>query len=174
MDHVLIGPAGVFTLNTKNHSNQPVWVAGRTLMVAGKKKRHIPNAVHEAARAARLLTTAAGEEVAVMGVLVIVEPKSITAREKPVDVAVVTDRQLLRWLNRRRPVLTPEQVSRIATSAVLPGTSHRNPLYPAGLQNRFDALWRHVDVARRRRTAWNLAFAAGFVAAGAVLQTLIP
>ncbi|MET3205946.1 UNVERIFIED_ORG: nucleoside-diphosphate-sugar epimerase [Arthrobacter sp. UYEF13] len=95
----------------------------------------------------------------------------------PVDVAVVTDRQLLRWLNRRRPVLTPEQVSRIATSAVLPGTWHRNPLLPgdpAGLQNRFDALWRRVAVARRRRTAWNLAFAAGFVAAGAVLQTLIP
>jgi len=35
IDHVLIGPAGVFTLNTKNHSDQSVWVAGRTLMGAG-------------------------------------------------------------------------------------------------------------------------------------------
>lgn len=42
IDHVLIGPPGVFTLNTKNHSRQQVWVAGRTLMVAGQKQLHIP------------------------------------------------------------------------------------------------------------------------------------
>lgn len=27
IDHILIGPAGVFTLNTKNHTDQAVWVA---------------------------------------------------------------------------------------------------------------------------------------------------
>ncbi|MFF2300083.1 nuclease-related domain-containing protein [Arthrobacter sp. NPDC058127] len=27
IDHVLIGPSGVFTLNTKNHTGQSVWVA---------------------------------------------------------------------------------------------------------------------------------------------------
>ena len=74
IDHVLIGPAGVFTLNTKNHAGHSVWVAGRSFLVSGKKQRHIPNAVHEAARAARLLTSAAGEAVDVTGVLVVVEP----------------------------------------------------------------------------------------------------
>jgi hypothetical protein len=56
IDHVLIGPAGVFTLNTKNHAGQPVWVAGRTPDVAGEKQRHLYNASHEAGRAAKLLT----------------------------------------------------------------------------------------------------------------------
>lgn len=37
IDHVLVGPAGVFTLNTKNHAGQSIWVAGQTLMVSEKK-----------------------------------------------------------------------------------------------------------------------------------------
>ena len=33
IDHVVIGPGGIFTINTKNHSGKAVWVAGHTLMV---------------------------------------------------------------------------------------------------------------------------------------------
>lgn len=168
IDHVLIGPAGVFTLNTKNHAGQSVWVAGRSFMVSGKKQRHIPNAVHEAARAARLLTAAAGEAVDVTGLLVVVEPKRLTVREKPSDVAVVTDGQLLRWLGRRKPVLTPEQVTSISAAAALPGTWHKKP--PAAddsnvLQYGFNALRTLVDRARRRRAAWALALTAALLVA---------
>ena len=35
IDQVVIGPGGVFTINTKNHAGQKVWVAGRTLLVSG-------------------------------------------------------------------------------------------------------------------------------------------
>ena len=37
IDHVVIGPPGVFTLNTKNHSRKKVWVAERAFMVSGQK-----------------------------------------------------------------------------------------------------------------------------------------
>lgn len=174
IDHVLIGPAGVFTLNTKNHAGQPVWVAGRTLMVAGKKQRHIPNAAHEAARAAKLLTAAVGEAVEATGVLVLVEPKSLTVREKPAEVAVLTSRQLLRWLNRRRRVLTPEQIAGISAMAVLPETWHRNAPAgndPATLQHEFSLLQTLVDRARRRRAAWALALV---VALLLVLASIVP
>ncbi|MEQ4567181.1 nuclease-related domain-containing protein [Paenarthrobacter sp. CAP02] len=53
--HVLIGPSGVFTINTKNHSGQSVWVAGHVMMVAGRKQRHLQNARYEATRTAGLL-----------------------------------------------------------------------------------------------------------------------
>ncbi|MFC4396145.1 nuclease-related domain-containing protein [Arthrobacter sedimenti] len=96
IDHVLIGPAGVFTINTKNHSGQPVWVAGRTLMVAGRKTRHLYNAAHEAARASKLLTAAAGFPVNVTAVVVIVEPKTLTIKACPEQAVVVTDAQLPR------------------------------------------------------------------------------
>ncbi len=107
IDHVLVGPGGVFTINTKNHSGQPVWVAGRTLMVAGKKTRHLYNAAHEAARASKLLSAAAGDAVDVTAVVVIVEPKSLTIKVAPEQVTVVTERQLLRWLNAAPPGAGP-------------------------------------------------------------------
>ena len=121
IDHVLVGPAGVFTINTKNYSGQAVWVAGRSLLVAGKKTRHLYNAAHEAARAAKLLSAASGHDVDVDGVVVIVEPKNAhhSLKATPDQVSVVTERQLLGWLRRRGQVLKPEQVSRIAAVAVL-------------------------------------------------------
>jgi hypothetical protein len=172
IDHVLIGPAGVFTLNTKNHAGQSVWVAGRTLMVSGKKQRHLYNASHEATRAAKLLTRGVNATVAVTGVVVVVAPKSMTVRERPSDVAVVTDRQLLRWLSNRPNVLTPRQISAITAAAIRPGTWHRNPpaaVDPAFLLQEFTRLRSLVDNARRRRAGWLLALLIG---ASLVLATL--
>ncbi len=88
IDHVLVGPAGVFTLNTKNHSGQPAWGAGRALLVAGKRTHHIRSAAYEAARAAKLLGSAVGFPVEVTGVVVIVQPKSLTIKARPERVAV--------------------------------------------------------------------------------------
>jgi hypothetical protein len=160
IDHVLIGPAGVFTINTKNHMGQSVWVAGRTLMVAGKKQRHLYNAGFEASRAAKLLSRVVNHSVEVTGVVVIVAPKSMTIRERPSGVAVVADRQLLRWLNGRPTVLTPTQIALVTAAAVRPGTWHRNPLDnadAASLEHEFAALRTLVDRARRRRAGWILA-----------------
>ena len=58
IDHVVIGPPGVFTLNTKNHSRKKVWVAEKAFMVSGQKTNYLRNSRHEAARASKLLTTA--------------------------------------------------------------------------------------------------------------------
>lgn len=157
IDHVLIGPPGVFTLNTKNHAGQPVWVAGRTLMVAGQKQLHIPKAFHEAARAQNLLSAAVGEPVPVTGLIVLVEPESLKIKEPPVGVTVVTGHKLLRWLRRQPPVLSTEQNARIAAVAALPDTWHRDPQKsedPATLQSRSRALRAGVLAARRRRRAW--------------------
>ena len=78
IDHVVIGPGGVFTINTKNHSGQKVWVAGRTFMVNGQKQPHLRNAGHEAQRASRLLSAAAGFRVDVVPVIAVVDPASLT------------------------------------------------------------------------------------------------
>lgn len=167
IDHVLVGPAGVYTINTKNHSGQPVWVAGKTLMVAGKKTRHLYNAAHEAARASKLLSAAAGDAVEATAVVVIVSPKSLTIKAAPEQVKVLTERQLLRWLNRRPHVLDPEHVSRIVAAADVPRTWHRSPADSGDaetIQQDFAVLQSLVDRARRRRTAWVLGVpAAGFL-----------
>lgn len=164
IDHVLIGPAGVFTLNTKNHSNQAVWVAKRTFMVAGKKQRHLYNAVHEADRAAKLLSRSIGITVNASAVVVVVAPKSMTVREKPTGVTVLTDRQLLRWLSNRPAVLSAWEVDQIAAAAAHPGTWHKNPQCiadPAALWREFAALRAAVDAARGRRAGWVMALLFG-------------
>lgn len=168
IDHVLIGPAGVFTLNTKNHSGQTVWVGERAVLVAGQKQHHLSHARHEAARAAKRLSAAVGEPVQVTAVLVLVDPKQLTIKQRPAEVNVVTTRRLLRWLQRRRPVLTPEQVERLAAAAVIPRTWHDHPPLPedpVALQERFAALQACVRTARRRRMLWHLGWRLGGVTA---------
>jgi len=99
----------------------------------------------------------------------VVSPKSMTVRERPSGVAVVTDRQLLGWLNGRPTTLTLRQVAVVAAAAVRPETWHKNPPVSADaafLQREFTALRTLVDRARRRRTGWILAL---FIAAPVVL-----
>lgn len=169
IDHVLIGPGGVFTVNTKRHAGQAVWTAKNTLMVSGQRQRHIPNAAYEAKRASKLLSAAVGHPIHVSGMVVVVGAKSLTVREKHPQVAVVTPRQLLRSLSRRRPVLTPEQVSIVSIAAARPETWHKNPQPQSDggwLESAFNDVSRMVDQARRRRIGWVLALV------GTVLATL--
>lgn len=167
IDHVVIGPGGVFTINTKNHSGQKVWVAGRTLMVAGQKQDHIRNSEHEAERAARLLSAAAEARVSVTPVVVVVEPQSMTVREKPAKVVVLTAAQVVRWLKKRPQVLTPDQVAWLVRAADVPATWHVAPTEPAPtpvLRAAFDKLDKEVRGARSVRRAWSM----GLVGGGAV------
>ncbi|MFI7482054.1 nuclease-related domain-containing protein [Kocuria sp. M1R5S2] len=160
IDHVLIGPAGVFTLNTKNHSGTEVWVGEHAVFDAGHKQHYLPHARHEARRAAKRLSAAVGEAVHVTPVLVLMEPKTLTIKQRPTDVHVVTERRLLRWLQRRGPVLTPEQVARIIAAAVVASTWHNTPAPPedtVALQESFAELRLSVRAARRRRELWRLA-----------------
>lgn len=157
IDHVLVGPAGVFTLNTKHHAGQDVWLGEHLLMVAGQRTHHLRHARHEAARAAKRLGAAVGEPVHVTPVIVLVAPKELTVRQRPADVQVLTDQRLLRWLRRRRAVLTADQVARLEVAAVRPETWHDAPgpaEDPVTLRERFTALQESVRAARLRRALW--------------------
>ena len=92
IDHVLIGPSGVFTINTKNHSGQSVWIAGHVMMVAGRKQRHLHNAQYEATRAANLLGRQVRATVPVTAVIVIRNPKSMTISDQPIGEAAQSAR----------------------------------------------------------------------------------
>ena len=41
IDHVVIGPAGVFTLNTKNHTGQRVSVTASNVFVNGRNPHYV-------------------------------------------------------------------------------------------------------------------------------------
>ncbi len=113
IDHVVIGPPGVFTLNAKHHPGAKVWVRGDTLMINGQRQPYIRNSLHEAARAGRLLSTVCGFPVVVTGVVVPVGADDVTIKALPTDVHVINRMRLARWLGERPPVLSEETVDLI-------------------------------------------------------------
>ena len=166
VDHVVIGPSGIFTLNTKHHAGKKVWAAGQTVMINGQRQLYVRNAVHEAQRAAKLLSAAVGWPVTVSGAIVLVDPAGLTVREAHPEVALVTATRLVRWLTRVPARLTPEQVREVSAAASQPSTWQRRPQPPEDGQAvgaRFAALHRDVVGARRVRGLWRFGLAAALV-----------
>lgn len=167
IDHVVIGPSGVYTINTKLHGDTSIWVGSRMLLVNGQKTQHLRNAAYEARRATKLLTEAAGVDVVATSVVAIVGARSITVREQPSDVMVLKDTQLVRWLKRRRrtPALATDAV---VAAAERPSTWHADgeaALADCNVEE-FSALQREVRGARDVRAVW---VAGAFVAGAAVV-----
>lgn len=92
IDHVVIGPGGVYTVNAKHHPHASVWVGGNTFMVNGHKQPYVRNSRYEAARASRILTGLAGLPVFVTGVIAVIGAhEGLTIKSQPPggDVYVV-------------------------------------------------------------------------------------
>lgn len=102
IDHVLIGPPGVVTINTKHHRAGRLQLDGDTLVVNGRPTEYVRKARLEAVRAAELLRAAlvdAGDparagRLVVRPLLAIVGGRLLVTRWPP-DVAVVMTRQLV-------------------------------------------------------------------------------
>lgn len=171
IDHLVICPAGVFTLNTKNHSGQKVWVAGGTVTVNGTKYPHIRNAVFEAKRASGILSRAVGNPVAVTGLVVVVNPRELTVKQAPAGVEILDSRRLQRWFMRKPRLLAPDQIAQITAQARQPSIWHSNPRTdgdPEVLKAQFQLLERTVSSALLRRRIWVLALPATLCVAGAL------
>jgi len=194
IDHVVIGPGGTFTINTKNHSGKKIWTAGTTFMVDGQKLAHIHHSTFEAKRAARLLSDVTGTPVAVTPLIVVVRPASLI-RKKP-DVTVMESTDLFRWLRRQPQMQTDATVARISWAAErretwttlvddmgssesgqhgtsgqggTPGHTatsvHTDSTDAADIDRRFAELRAEVETAYSRRQAWSLLGAVAFLAA---------
>lgn len=164
IDHLVIGPGGVFTINTKNHSGKGVWVAGQTLMVSGYQAPHIRNAEYEADRVTKLLRARMPRLAAAHPVVAVVNAKSLTITKKPERVAVVTGPALRRWLMTRPVVLGPAELADLRAVIDNPDTWPA-PLFSAtpNAQELFQALDAEVRTALLRRTIWKLTGTAALV-----------
>lgn len=114
IDHVLIGPPGVFTLNSKNHPSANVWVYYDAFTVNGRKYPYVRNSRFEAQRASRLLTRAVGLPVDVRGVVVVLGARrGFKVKHQPNDVRVVARKQLAGWLSKLQAQQSQADVERI-------------------------------------------------------------
>ncbi len=123
IDHVVIGPFGVVTINTKNTSTT-VWVGEHGMMVGGTRVDYVQKSRSEAVRARRLLGRALAGQVPVQSVIVFVGARRFSrVRGGPADVAVLPSaRALHRWLRRQPPVLDARQAEAIYQVARRPAT----------------------------------------------------
>ncbi|WP_309230362.1 MULTISPECIES: nuclease-related domain-containing protein [unclassified Dietzia] len=128
IDHVVIGPGGVFTVNSKNHPKASIWVGGDTFMVNGSRVPYIRNSRHEARRASRLLAEHVGFPVPVTGVIAVVGARrGFTVKNQPIDgaVTVVTRRGIRRYLTSQPQRLGLREIDAIHEVARRSTTWHR-------------------------------------------------
>jgi hypothetical protein len=120
VDHLVIGPGGVITINTKNLTGK-VWVASRALLHNGRKTSYLPAAVKEAAAVSARLTSATARPIIAIPVLAVFA-ESLTIKAEPTDVRVVRGERIDRWLMGRPAILPASECSEIARAADDPGT----------------------------------------------------
>ena len=111
IDHVLIGPGGVYTVNTKTHRGKKVWVGGDTIMISGQRVPYVRNSEFEAERAERLLSKGAGFPVVVRPVIVFITGTlipDVTIKSPPQRV-VILDRTDIPGAFRKAPARLSEQ-----------------------------------------------------------------
>ena len=127
IDHVVIGPAGVFTINTKSHAGQSVWIAGYGLLISGQKTNYIATAQREAAFASERLSLKSGLTVPVTPILALVNPGPWKVKANPDGGVVVSpDQQLLQVIHGNR-IFSDSQIEKIVSVAVSAHTWHQNP-----------------------------------------------
>ncbi len=124
IDHLVIGPGGVFTINTKHHHGGTVWVAEGACNVNNSWQHYVENSRSEAERASSLLGAAAGIPVAVTGLVVLVGVVKLTVKAQPVDVQVLDQAELVTFLTNR-PFMLDEDVADLVLNSARLGCTWR-------------------------------------------------
>ncbi|MEV7597889.1 nuclease-related domain-containing protein [Kitasatospora sp. NPDC089797] len=116
IDHVVVGPPGVFTINSKHHPGATVWVGEKIVKINRNSFPYLENSEFEASRTAKLLTEWCGFEVPVHPIIAVVGAQKITLGATS-GVTVVDGEQIASALPSRPAVLSPNRVDRVFTIA---------------------------------------------------------
>lgn len=116
LDHLVIGPPGVFVINTKALSGK-VWVGGPNVMVNGYRTDYVEKLEAEAQRVRRCLLGATRRQALwVQGLLVFAQGKPKVQRQ-PRYVAVLHHSELLMGLQAQPVTLGLHEVAELAAAA---------------------------------------------------------
>lgn len=112
IDHLVIGPPGIFSLNAKHHNYATVLVEGDLVTVNGHPQPYVEKSRREARRVSHVLSEAAGMDLAAHGVVVVVNAGQLTVHKQPADVLVIGQRRTRR---AEEPTRRPESQARVTT-----------------------------------------------------------
>jgi hypothetical protein len=128
IDHLVIGPPGLFTLTTKYRRGAFVQVYGDSFRVDGTEQPYVSEARYDAWRAACLLTAACGYRIVAAPAIVVVGAEDVCVAKPAEGVQVLARRHLLRWLTGLPHRLKPAHVDHIFTAARRSDTWLRRPV----------------------------------------------
>jgi hypothetical protein len=120
IDHVVVGPGGVFTINTKTLTGK-VWVGPKSILHNRRRTDFLSKASVEASRASQLLSAAVRRPVEVRGVLAIL-CDDWTIKQRPADVYVDATRGVKDWMLRQPVTLRAHEVRELVAAASKAGT----------------------------------------------------
>ncbi|MBB5639902.1 nuclease-related domain-containing protein [Cryobacterium roopkundense] len=157
IDHLVIGPGGIFTINTKHHRGKKIWVAERSFMVNGQKQAHLRNSKFEATRVTKMLCERMPQLPPAQAVIALVSPGQITIKSKPDAVQVLDSNNLRRWLLKGPAALSEVELVELTAIIDAPSTwsAPTSPPTP-NLKEQFTMIDREVRTARVRRVSWTL------------------
>jgi hypothetical protein len=175
IDHIAIGPGGVFAVRAVHCAGADVVVEGAALTIGGVARDDLVELAESSATAQRLLAEATAASapapdvpvpalhVPVRALFVVVDAARIVTRVPPDGVQVIQLPHVRRTLGHARPRLPGDVVASISDLADRPTT------WPVGrdddaeqLHREFQWIRDRVRVALRRRMGWAIAvFAVG-------------
>lgn len=121
LDHLVIGPGGVYSLNTKHRPKAKIVVTEQTFRVNGYRESYLPASVSEASKVSRILSREMGHPVQVRPVIVIMGAE-LEVRKAPPDVDVIRRRDLPKWFKRQDQVLSRLEAMQVMQVAGRPAT----------------------------------------------------
>ncbi|MET8692616.1 nuclease-related domain-containing protein [Streptomyces bauhiniae] len=113
IDHLAIGPAGVFAINSKRHPGKTIWYGDRGVTVNGTSTKHIAASRSEARKVSRTLSTPCGFEAPVRPVISVVDAAKVSVKGANPPVLVLEVEHLDRVLSGLTPTLSTDQVAHI-------------------------------------------------------------
>jgi hypothetical protein len=122
IDHLVIGPGGVFALSSRCHPKSQATVNERTVKINGQPTKYLGKSREAALRAAHSLSVACRRHVDVHAAIVFVDLNRLVIDEMPDGVHVTTYRRLADWLRSHAAALTPAQVDEVYAKARLSAT----------------------------------------------------
>ena len=157
IDHLVLGPGGIFTINTKHHNGKKIWIAEKTFMISGHKHPYIRNSEFEADRVTKLLRKRMPELAPARPVIALVSPGPVTVKKKPAEVRVMDAVNLRRWLLKQPVALAEAELVELAAIIDTPATWSADTAVPTpNLLAQFTELDGVVKAARMRRVLWRL------------------
>lgn len=170
VDHLVLGPGGIFAINSRTRWDRDLFGAPRSIPIGDHTFPYLRDARFESAQITALLAAAMPATTVVQPVIVLVNPHKILLAGKPDAVTVIDSPRLRRWLMGREQVFSPQQQAALAAIIDDPATwlAAGQPLAPAHLNARFTALEQQVADARTRRTTFTVLAATVAVLFGAM------